>query len=74
MLLGVGVDLLHLSRLRQVLSRRDPARLAARILSDQEQAQWKELASSPEQSERFLALRCVLHPLAAPRAGLTRFP
>ncbi|GAA5878963.1 hypothetical protein JCM3774_000676 [Rhodotorula dairenensis] len=57
MLLGVGVDLLHLSRLRQVLSRRDPARLAARILSDQERAQWAELAAGPDQSERFLALR-----------------
>ncbi|KWU47198.1 4'-phosphopantetheinyl transferase [Rhodotorula sp. JG-1b] len=57
MLLGVGVDLLHLTRLRAMLSRREPARLAARILSDEERAQWNDLAASPEQSERFLALR-----------------
>lgn len=59
MLLGVGVDLLHLTRLRAMLARREPARLAARILSDEESAQWNDLAASPDQSERFLALRCV---------------
>lgn len=59
MLLGVGVDLLNLLRLREMLSRREPARLAARILSDEERAQWNDLAASPEQSERSLALRCV---------------
>lgn len=57
MLLGVGVDLLHLTRLRAMLARREPARLAARILSDEESAQWNDLAASPDQSERFLALR-----------------
>ncbi|GAA5983926.1 hypothetical protein JCM10908_005977 [Rhodotorula pacifica] len=57
MLLGVGVDLLHLTRLRAIFSRRQPARLAARILSDEEHKEWKGIAASPEHSERFLALR-----------------
>ncbi|TKA58023.1 hypothetical protein B0A53_00425 [Rhodotorula sp. CCFEE 5036] len=63
-----------------MLSRREPARLAARILSDEERAQWNDLAASPEQSERFLALRWTakeaaykaLYPALVPRwADLT---
>ncbi|BGP55784.1 hypothetical protein JCM8202_005651 [Rhodotorula sphaerocarpa] len=58
MLLGVGVDLLHLARLRSVLARRGPERLAARILSCSERVEWENLAEAgPVQRERFLALR-----------------
>lgn len=59
MLVGVGVDLLHLSRLRAILARRDPARLAGRILCTDELHEWRNLGGSTFQSERYLALRSV---------------
>ncbi|POY75195.1 hypothetical protein BMF94_1827 [Rhodotorula taiwanensis] len=80
MLLGVGVDLLSLARLRSVLSRRNPARLAARILSDVEVKEWHALSTKAERSEQFLALRWAakeaaykaLYPAVIPRwADLT---
>ncbi|GAA5850451.1 hypothetical protein JCM8547_001879 [Rhodosporidiobolus lusitaniae] len=57
MILGVGVDLLHLPRLRSLLTRRDPLRLARRICSPSELVQWKGLPVGTGASERFLALR-----------------
>ncbi|GAA5940015.1 hypothetical protein JCM10213_004914 [Rhodosporidiobolus nylandii] len=60
MILGVGVDLLHLPRLRSILANRDPLRLATRICSPRELEQWKKEVSGDrtgEASERFLALR-----------------
>ncbi|GAA5996559.1 holo-ACP synthase [Rhodotorula paludigena] len=74
MLVGVGVDLLHLSRLRAVLARRDPARLAGRILCTDELHDWRNLGGSTFQSERYLALRWTakeaaykaLYPLCTP--------
>lgn len=67
MLLGVGVDLLHLARLRSVLARRGPERLAARILSCSERVEWEKLAEAGTvQKERFLALRSVLRRLRVP--------
>ncbi|GAA5820082.1 hypothetical protein JCM11251_005474 [Rhodosporidiobolus azoricus] len=59
MILGVGVDLLHLPRLRSLLNRRDPLRLAGRICSAAELEQWQDMHSSGQgaESERFLASR-----------------
>ncbi|GAA5983676.1 hypothetical protein JCM11641_000930 [Rhodosporidiobolus odoratus] len=57
MILGIGVDLLHLARLRNILTRRDPLRLATRICSQAELVEWDKLRSSKGPSERFLALR-----------------
>ncbi|KDQ17590.1 hypothetical protein BOTBODRAFT_185729 [Botryobasidium botryosum FD-172 SS1] len=57
-ILGVGIDILHLPRLRSLLSRRDPLLLAKRILSAPELAEWEDIP--PQQCarrERFLAVR-----------------
>ncbi|GAA5885914.1 hypothetical protein JCM6882_004200 [Rhodosporidiobolus microsporus] len=59
MILGIGVDLLHLPRLRTLLSRRDPLRLAGRICSRAELEEWQKTVGGGlgEASERYLALR-----------------
>ncbi|GAA5979650.1 hypothetical protein JCM5350_003794 [Sporobolomyces pararoseus] len=59
MLLGIGVDLLQLPRLRALLSRRPPHQLASRILSQPEldQFQTDALARDPTKVEKYLALR-----------------
>ncbi|BGP40138.1 hypothetical protein JCM10449v2_004096 [Rhodotorula kratochvilovae] len=57
MLVGVGVDLLHLARLRVVCSRRSHARLASRILCTAELDEFAQLGESAAEKERFLALR-----------------
>ncbi|GAA6053806.1 hypothetical protein JCM3770_003045 [Rhodotorula araucariae] len=57
MLVGVGVDLLHLARLRDVCSRRSHAKLASRILCTIERDEYSRLGESVAEKERFLALR-----------------
>ncbi|GAA5919627.1 hypothetical protein JCM1841_001091 [Sporobolomyces salmonicolor] len=59
MIAGVGVDLLHLPRLRALIARRGAALLARRILSVPEFAEWNErqLVNEQEKGERYLALR-----------------
>ncbi|GAA6006907.1 hypothetical protein JCM10207_009134 [Rhodosporidiobolus poonsookiae] len=57
MILGIGVDLLHLPRLRAILAKRDPLRLATRICSAWELEQWNQLRGDTPEEERFLALR-----------------
>jgi len=61
MILGIGVDLLHLPRLRSLLNRRNPLQLALRILSNEELGEWREGQNSwnMRQMESYLALRCV---------------
>jgi hypothetical protein len=61
--LGIGVDLVHLPRFAAFVSRRTPARVAKRILSAREHADFAHVCGhSPDpQSERiarFLAVRC----------------
>ncbi|GAA5833255.1 hypothetical protein JCM3766R1_005453 [Sporobolomyces carnicolor] len=59
MIAGIGVDLLHLARLRALLTRRGPHQLASRILSQPELLEWDQRreARSRSEIERFLALR-----------------
>lgn len=62
MIAGIGVDLLHLARLRALLTRRGPHQLASRILSQPELLEWDQRreAGSRSEIERFLALRYVV--------------
>ncbi|KZV69168.1 4'-phosphopantetheinyl transferase [Peniophora sp. CONT] len=55
-LFGIGIDILHVPRLRALASRRGPARLAARILSPPEHGLFAKLPESDAQT-RFLAVR-----------------
>jgi holo-[acyl-carrier protein] synthase len=61
MILGVGVDLLALPRLRAVIARRGRDRLAKRILSTSELLEWEQKQQSTSWSsqgaEQYLALR-----------------
>ena len=60
MIVGVGVDVLHLPRLVKLVERQSSGmqRLANRILTDAETSDFKELAnSSPEARLKFLAVR-----------------
>ncbi|GAA5950574.1 hypothetical protein JCM3765_000535 [Sporobolomyces pararoseus] len=59
MLLGIGVDLLHLPRLRALLNRRTPHQLGSRILSQPEldDFQTGALAEDRTKAENYLALR-----------------
>ncbi|GAA5822307.1 hypothetical protein JCM5353_001566 [Sporobolomyces roseus] len=76
MIVGIGVDLLHLPRLRSLLKRRNPQQLASRILSNEELQEWKEYQVdwNMKQKESYLALRWTakeaaykaLYPLAKP--------
>ncbi|EJD53839.1 4'-phosphopantetheinyl transferase [Auricularia subglabra TFB-10046 SS5] len=57
MLLGVGVDVLHVPRLRALLLRRSPEQFARRILCNVEQEQYQAIGAS--RRVRFLAVRHV---------------
>jgi len=59
MILGIGVDLLYLPRLRSLFSRRNPQQLASRILSKAELQEWREVDWNMKQMESYLALRYV---------------
>lgn len=54
-MLGVGVDVLHLPRIRSLINRRGIERLATRILSSTELEDWR-LVSNARQAQ-FLAVR-----------------
>jgi holo-[acyl-carrier protein] synthase len=65
MITGIGVDILHLSRLRHLINRRGAERLAQRILSAREMAEFRSLPSSTgkdevEEQTRYLANRWVM--------------
>ncbi|GAA5937610.1 hypothetical protein JCM3775_001284 [Rhodotorula graminis] len=57
MLVGVGVDLVHLARVRSLCSRRTPLKLASRILSTQELDHYTHTAHTLDQQHHYLALR-----------------
>ncbi|KAI5449745.1 hypothetical protein NCC49_004110 [Naganishia albida] len=62
MITGIGVDILHLSRLRHLIHRRGADRLARRILAAGEMAEFRALSSpgkeeSIEEQTRYLASR-----------------
>jgi len=66
MLVGVGVDLVHLARLRALCSRRTPLKLATRILSTQELTEYTHTAHTLDRQLQFLALRSVPPPPPPP--------
>ena len=60
MIVGVGVDVLHLPRLVKLVERQSSGmqRLAKRILTDAETSDFKELANSSQETRlKFLAVR-----------------
>ncbi|GAA5896183.1 hypothetical protein JCM8208_007552 [Rhodotorula glutinis] len=57
MLVGVGVDLVHLARVRSLCSRRTPLKLAHRILSTQELTDYTKTAHNLDAQHQYLALR-----------------
>lgn len=61
MLLGIGVDLLSLARLRAVVARRGADKLALRILSTEERSEWEKQRGDPawtgDKQEQYLASR-----------------
>lgn len=64
-ILGIGVDIVFLPRLRALVARRGPERLASRILSSLERREWDERAMQTrewdaERELRFLAVRYVV--------------
>ncbi|KAL5508137.1 hypothetical protein ACEPAH_5755 [Sanghuangporus vaninii] len=54
MILGVGLDIVHLPRIASLIARRGPERFARRILSQKELAEW---GPTKPDSLRFLAVR-----------------
>ena len=59
---GIGIDILHVPRLKALARRRGPARLAERILSVPEHALFAELPEGSEAKTQFLAVRYVPSP------------
>lgn len=58
MILGIGVDIVHLPRIAALVKRRSCEKLVRRILSLQELQDWTRLRGSDDQQEiRFLAVR-----------------
>lgn len=58
MILGIGVDLLHIPRFRQLIQRRGLDRVARRILSKPEAAEFGKVSVGPQDiAERFLTTR-----------------
>ncbi|EGO01972.1 hypothetical protein SERLA73DRAFT_50034 [Serpula lacrymans var. lacrymans S7.3] len=55
---GIGVDVLHLTRISSLLKRQSPSKFALRILSTEEYATFSTFPSSDDQRRtRFLAVR-----------------
>lgn len=55
-ILGIGVDVLHTTRIAQLAGRRGWSKFSRRILSDIERAQFEELATE-EQKIKFMGTR-----------------
>ncbi|KAK0453557.1 4'-phosphopantetheinyl transferase [Armillaria borealis] len=55
MILGIGVDVVHVPRIAVVIARRGPERFAQRILSNEELQSWKTIHEGDR--SRFLAVR-----------------
>ena len=62
MLLGIGVDVVHLPRIAAIFKKYNEHRFASRILSEKELEQWNCLRGTSEQRQiQFLAVRHVIH-------------
>lgn len=60
MLLGIGVDIVHLPRIAAIVKRQAGHKFAHRILSANELEQWNRLPDHDVQKQvRFLAVRSV---------------
>lgn len=58
MLLGHGIDVVYLPRIKALIHRRGADRLARRILSDKEVQDWRAvIAQDTDTQTRFLAVR-----------------
>jgi holo-[acyl-carrier protein] synthase len=57
MILGIGVDILHLPRLSSLVIRRGREKLAKRILSKKELIEFNNLTFQHEQCTMYLATR-----------------
>lgn len=55
MILGIGVDVVHVPRIAALIARRGPERFAQRILSNEELHSWKSIHEGDR--SRFLAVR-----------------
>ncbi|KAK0486884.1 4'-phosphopantetheinyl transferase [Armillaria luteobubalina] len=55
MILGIGVDVVHVPRIAALVARRGPERFAQRILSNEELLSWKTIHEGDR--SRFLAVR-----------------
>ncbi|KAL8279124.1 hypothetical protein RQP46_008380 [Phenoliferia psychrophenolica] len=69
-ILGIGVDIVALPRLRALINRRGPDRLALRILSSHEHREWHDRHAATikwdaERELRFLAVRSAASPKPA---------
>lgn len=62
MILGIGIDIVHLPRIAAVIERRTSQKLADRILSPSETEHWLCIENEIQQQTRFLAVRYVLVP------------
>lgn len=57
-ILGIGVDVVHVTRILALINRRSPKLLAIRILSAKEMEEWGDVGSADITSQaRFLAVR-----------------
>lgn len=55
-IIGIGTDILHVPRIRDLIQRRGDNVLAHRILSDSERRFWGSLTSAADR-ERYLSVR-----------------
>lgn len=59
MILGIGVDLVHLARIAKIVAGRHGRRFPARILSSEEVKEFDFLGGGVDRRMRYLAVRCV---------------
>ncbi|PBK72648.1 4'-phosphopantetheinyl transferase [Armillaria solidipes] len=59
MILGIGVDVVHVPRIAALIARRGPEIFAQRILSNEELQSWKTIHEGDR--SRFLAVRYMSH-------------
>lgn len=57
MLVGLGLDILHLPRLIHLVQRRGLDRLARRILTDAERSEWDSLPHAADHAGQLLVHR-----------------
>jgi len=62
MLLGIGIDVVHLPRIAAIFKKYSGHKFASRILSERELEQWNCLRDTSERRQiQFLAVRHVIY-------------